>query len=248
MRIVTCSDTHTKHNLITIPPCDVLIHAGDFSWKGRFNEVLDFAIWLREQPAKRIIVIAGNHEVTLDRRHPAHRMMPDVRENAGIVHDPFGKITYLEDNAVTIDGVKFYGTPYTPWFHDWGFNGLESNTHPFSNYGELPELKRIYGHIHDDTDVLICHGPCYGCVDQGGFGNSDERLGSMDLLKRTQELKNLKLIIGGHIHEARGVITLEGKVYANVATLDRDYETARPPVLFDLVDGDVTIVSGYEKS
>lgn len=231
MKIVAISDTHTKHRLIQIPECDVLVHAGDFSWRGRFPEVVDFASWLREQPAKRIIVIAGNHELTFDRYHRGYD--PSARDL--IVNDPFGRITYLENKSVIIDGVKFYGTPYTPWFHDWAFNGIETNTAPFSNMA-LPKLRDVYSYIDDDTDVLVCHGPAYGCADQGGFGNSDERLGSTDLLRRTQQLKRLKLTICGHIHEARGIVTLENKVYANVSTLDRDYETARPPMVFNLVN------------
>jgi len=244
MKIVAISDTHTKHEKVIIPECDVLVVAGDFTWKGKFMEVVGFAAWLREQPAKRIIVIAGNHELTFDRYHRGYD--PSARDL--IAKDPFGRITYLENQSVTIDGVKFYGTPNTPWFHDWAFNGVETDTHPFSSMA-LPQLRNIYGHIDDDTDVLICHGPAYGCADRGGLGNEDERLGSTDLLRRTQQLKKLKLTICGHIHEARGFVRLapDYKLYANVATLDRDYETARPPVVFELNELDAQIVSGYNK-
>jgi Icc-related predicted phosphoesterase len=239
MRIVACSDTHTKHGRITIPECDVLIHAGDFSWKGTWGETIDFVFWLRKQEqAKHIIVIAGNHELTLDRYH--RKFDPSIRDL--VAKDPFDRITYLENQSVTIDGVKFYGTPWTPWFHDWAFNGIDSGTVPFTNN---PRLVDIYGRIDDDTDVLICHGPAYGCADRGGDGNDDERLGSNDLLRRTQQLKKLKLTICGHIHEARGFVELEKKLYANVATLDRDYETTRPPVVFEVNETSAQILSGY---
>ena len=31
LRIACISDTHGRHRSITVPPCDVLIHAGDFT-------------------------------------------------------------------------------------------------------------------------------------------------------------------------------------------------------------------------
>ena len=240
MKIVAISDTHCSHAKVTIPECDVLVVAGDFTWQGKYMEVLDFVSWLRVQPAKHKIVIAGNHELTFDKGH--RKYDPSARDL--VANDPFGEITYLENRSVVIDGVKFYGTPWTPFFHDWGFNGIESGTVPYTN---SPKLSDVFGWIDEDTDILICHGPAYGCADQGGHGNEDERLGSNDLLKRTQQLKKLKLTISGHIHEARGVVThlLNGKTYANVSTLDRDYETARPPVVFTFEDGSVTSIEGF---
>jgi len=242
MKIVAISDTHTKHAKVTIPECDVLIHAGDSTWTGKFGEVVDFVSWLREHPAKRIIVIAGTHELTLDRYH--RKFDPSIRDL--VARDPFDRITYLENQSVTIDGVKFYGTPYTPWFHDWAFNGVETGTQPFSSMA-IPKLRDIYNYADEDTDVLVCHGPAFGCADvkPGENGNDDERLGSTDLLRRTQQLKKLKLLICGHIHEARGFVELQGKLYANVATLDRDYETARPPVVFEVNENTAQILSGY---
>jgi len=243
MKIVAISDTHTEHKQLVIPECDVLVVAGDFTYTGKWGEVVDFASWLREQPARRILVVAGNHELTFDKGH--RKYDPSVRDI--IANDPFDRITYLENRSVVIDGIKFYGTPWTPWFHDWAFNGIEGGTVPFSNN---PRLADIYSHIDDDTDILICHGPAYGCADEGGDANSDERLGSNDLLRRTQQLKKLKLTIGGHIHEARGfkrLLLCDNKLYANVSSLDRDYKTIRPPVVFEVNDLGVEIESGYPK-
>jgi Icc-related predicted phosphoesterase len=242
LKIVAISDTHCAHAKVTIPECDVLVHAGDFSWVGRFGEVCDFLSWLKQQPARHKVFVCGNHELSCDKYH--RKYDPSIRDLLVNTYDD--SIHYLENKSITIDGVKFYGTPYTPWFHDWGFNGEESDTHPFSS-SSLPKLRDVYGWIDDDTDVLICHGPAYGCADEGGNGNSDERLGSTDLLRRTQQLKKLKLTICGHIHEARGLVRLlpDGKLYANVSTLDRDYKTARPPVVIEVNETSAQILSGY---
>jgi len=227
MKIVAISDTHCSHEALTIPPCDVLIHAGDSTWQGRFFEVRDFLYWMERQPATHKIVIAGNHELTLDQSHVKYN--PTIREMLlGTCKD---SIHYLENASVVIDGVKFYGTPWTPWFHSWAFNGIDDGVPPYTNN---PYLRDIFGKVDDDTNVLICHGPCYGLVDEGGHGNADERLGSVALLRKSQSLKQVRLIVGGHIHEARGVKMSEDKMYANVASLDRDYKTIRPPMIFNL--------------
>lgn len=246
MKIVAISDTHCAHERLIIPECDVLVVAGDFTWRGRYMEVVGFAEWIRKQPARHILVVAGNHELTFDQGHRRY----DPSAKAVIAQDPFDRIKYLENRSIVIDGVKFYGTPWTPWFHDWAFNGIESNTVPYTNN---PRLADIYGRIDDDTNVLICHGPCYGCADVGGADvggrNIDERLGSLDLLKRTQQLKQLKLTISGHIHEARGYVRLypDDKLYTNVASLGRDYETIKPPVVIELTEYETEIISGYEE-
>lgn len=62
MKIVCISDVHGKWNKLTIPECDVLISAGDYSFKGEKHMVEDFHKWLNKQPAKHIISVQGNHE------------------------------------------------------------------------------------------------------------------------------------------------------------------------------------------
>lgn len=62
LKIVAISDTHNRHNRITIPECDVLIHCGDYSSMGYEHEIINFYKWLNIQKTKRIISIQGNHE------------------------------------------------------------------------------------------------------------------------------------------------------------------------------------------
>lgn len=70
LRIVCISDTHNYHRKLTrlIPPCDLLIHAGDFTESGSPTEVKDFCSWLRKGLpwVGARVVIAGNHDVSLD--------------------------------------------------------------------------------------------------------------------------------------------------------------------------------------
>lgn len=244
MKIVAISDTHTKHKHLRhvggIPECDVLVHAGDFTWTGKFWEVRNFLDWFQKQPAKHKIIIAGNHEEPLDKTHKKYNVTI-----AGLVK-MYDDIIYLENSAITIDGVKFYGTPWTPWFHDWGFNGIEGADAPFRRGGGRM-LEDVYGDIPHDTNVLICHGPPYDIVDRA---TSDNRCGSVEMRKllESDKLPTLNLYLCGHIHEARGYEIACGGVHiCNVSSLGRDYKTVMPPVVIELDgNGFVDSVQGYE--
>ena len=243
MRICAISDTHTLHRRLTIPECDVLIHCGDFTFLGKQEEVSDFRDWLVEQPADRIIVIAGNHEITFD--PGMDEFDPGIKSI--ITKEP--KITYLENSSVTIDGIKFWGTPWTPRFFDWGFNGVEGDDAIFVTYRDDSErfrpLDEVFAEIDDDVNVVISHGPVNGMVDRN---SEDGRCGSVAMARRMQDLPGLKLSLCGHIHEARGIGTaLNDVMFCNVSSVWRDYETMAPPAVIDLDDsGNPTIIEGYE--
>ena len=66
MRIICISDTHNQHEKLAIPEGDVLIHAGDWTGTGTLKQVISFIRWFANQPHKHKILIAGNHEITLD--------------------------------------------------------------------------------------------------------------------------------------------------------------------------------------
>lgn len=239
MKLIAISDTHTKHKQLTIPECDVLVHCGDFTWTGRYQEVQNFRDWFLRQPARHKIVIAGNHEETFDDttgryNGNCHRLISQCKG-----------INYLENSAITIDGVKFYGTPWTPWFYDWAFNGVTDKDASFRR-GTL--LSAVYGDIPEDTNILICHGPAYNLADRNSH---DGRCGSVEMrrLLESGKLASLQLYLCGHIHEARGhEIDCGGVHFCNVSTLDRDYETVSPPVIINLdANGLIDSVQGYDK-
>jgi 3',5'-cyclic AMP phosphodiesterase CpdA len=61
MGIVAISDTHGLHASGPIPDGDILVHAGDISSTGKFQEVAAAAQWLKSLPHRHKIVVAGNH-------------------------------------------------------------------------------------------------------------------------------------------------------------------------------------------
>jgi len=94
--------------------------------------------------------------------------------------------------TVEIEGVRFWGSPWQPWFFDWAFN-LER--------GE--EIRAKWELIPDDTEVLITHGPPQG---HGDMTSRGEGAGCADLLARIRQVKP-RYHLFGHIHEGYGTST-----------------------------------------
>ncbi len=225
MRLVCISDTHNQHEKLNIPHGDVLIHAGDFTGTGTHRQVISFVRWFANQPHKYKVLVAGNHEVTLDQsfyqknwarfhnKYPlrAHEIKNYVLREEGII--------YLENSEVVIEGVKFYGSPYQPEFGGWAF-GLERGD----------SIRKAWGEIPQDTDVLITHGPPHGYGDKLYFG---ERVGCKDLLKELDRVKP-KVHIYGHIHEGYGTYEHGVSKLINPASCNEDYLLVNEPIVYDL--------------
>lgn len=183
MKIVCISDTHGKHRSMNpLPDGDILIHAGDFSNDGSpegVKEIIDFNNWLGEQKQfKWKIVIAGNHDIYFQTNPRAARALLD---NA----------IYLQDSAVILEGLKIYGSPWTPRFFDWAF------------MGEPETLRAIWAEIPEDVDILITHGPARGVCDR--MKTDWDSLGCRELSLRIGRLTgDLKLHVHGHIHGGYG--------------------------------------------
>jgi Icc-related predicted phosphoesterase len=226
IRFVCISDTHQKHADIDVPDGDVLIHAGDFSTKGDLKVVQSLAGFLKKLPHKHKLIIAGNHDVTFHDEYYAknwkryHKAEYDVKEIQACLKD-LQEITYLEDSEVIIEGVKIYGSPWLPSYHDWAFN-LERG-------GEV--LKQKWEQIPNGTDVLITHGPP---AKHGGFVDPKTDTGCEDLLAAVQKIKPLVHVFG-HIHQDYGVTKDEHTTYINACNLTTSYKVQNEPIVFDLI-------------
>jgi len=206
MRLVCVSDTHAYHDAIHIPDGDVLVHAGDLTKRGTVEEVRAAANWLAKLPHKRKLVVAGNHDFLFERDPSLARAL-------------FANATYLEDEAVEIDGTHFYGSPYTPEFFDWAFM--------------LPRgaaLRAKWSGIPKDVDVLITHGPPHRVLDLTLHG---DYAGCEELAKRVAEIKP-RVHIFGHIHESYGVRDEGSTHFMNASICTFDYRPKNAPLVFDL--------------
>ena len=114
MKIVCISDTHGHTNKdFHIPDGDVIVHAGDLTAHGSPDEFLKFIEWFVQLPHKHKVFIAGNHDFVCE-KHP--KLIDDYLKE---VNDP--GLHYLNESGVVIDGVKFWGSPWTPRFGNWAF-------------------------------------------------------------------------------------------------------------------------------
>jgi predicted phosphodiesterase len=108
MRLVFISDTHNQ-TAFSVPDGDALIHSGDATMNGTASEIIAFNAWLEKQPHRYKIFVAGNHDVGFEKAPEAAQRLLTVP-------------MYLEHSSIKIEGVKFFGSPYTPAFYDWAFN------------------------------------------------------------------------------------------------------------------------------
>lgn len=141
IKVCGISDTHNLHDRLVIPPCDLLIHAGDATNQGTRQELEKFEAWLLKQPAKVIVYVPGNHD--LDCQNKNWR--------------PKAPIHCLVDQSLEVFGLKIYGSPWQPEFCNWAYN-LPRNQHG---------LRNKWRAIPDDTNILITHGPAFGMLDNG---------------------------------------------------------------------------------
>ena len=207
MKITCISDTHTAE--IELGSGDVLVHAGDLTYRGRTKETKRQLDWLAsyKDKFKEIIIVPGNHEVDWQSGHVPFQRYCAERG-----------LTVLVDQSKIIDGVKFYGTPTTPEFCGWA-------------YMKLPgEIGAYWDNIPDDTDVLITHGPPHGILDANPH---DYKCGCPQLLTRVKVVKP-SIHIFGHIHDGHGMVEKDGTVFINAAIMDEDYQPTNNPIKVQL--------------
>ena len=217
MKIVCISDLHGRLPE-RIPECDVLTIAGDtcptYSHERGFQRQwleTEFNDWLKDQPAKDKVMVAGNHDFIFEdvALHGAAPVKLDCH--------------YLCDSGVEIDDIKFWGHPWSPMFCQWAFM--------LYNYNGDGDLYKKSLTIPEDTNVLISHSPPYGILDKiegvdimvSGV-REREYLGSKPLKKRLLQLKDLKLHTFGHIHSSSGIQKIGNVTYVNASLLDEEYK------------------------
>lgn len=209
MKIVAISDTHTMLKKVKVPDGDLLIHTGDLTFSGGLIEIISELNALKALPHKTKLLIEGNHD-RLGEVNPTY--MNELCLERGI--------TPLRNSSITIDNIKFYGSPYTPEFGNWSFMASRG-----------PEIRTIWEDIPLDTNILLTHGPAYGILDVNLEG---EHCGCEELTKRIKELPALTHHIFGHIHEGYGKIEIDGVTYINASTCTRQYKPTNKPVIFEI--------------
>ncbi|CAG8014316.1 unnamed protein product [Penicillium salamii] len=180
--VVCISDTHNTQP--DVHDGDILIHAGDLTQSGSFQELQDSINWLRSLPHPTKIVIAGNHDLLLD----STRDDVSGRAASERAQIDWGDIIYLDNEEVTIHcpngrQLRVYGSPYSCRHGNWAF--------------QYPRNQDVWaGSVSDGIDVLITHGPPLAHLDLLKFG--------CPYLLQTLWRVRPRLHVFGHIHEGSG--------------------------------------------
>jgi hypothetical protein len=232
MRIVVISDQHGY--LPEIPPCDLLIIAGDVcpdrfgpfvamhnpdQQKSWFNRSV--RSWLARSPATHKVLTWGNHDwcgQTCSFRHdsPAEARTTELQ----ILVDEGTRVPAGSAGEAT---VSVWATPWSNQFMNWAF------------MKPAPDLETIYAEIPEGIDILTSHQPPYGYgdrYDDVGSGKL-EYLGSRELLATIERVRP-KLVICGHIHDGYGRFEHAGIPIYNVSVVDEQYQFVHPPTVIDL--------------
>lgn len=211
-RFLIISDTHgIKFQANRLPPSvDVAIHCGDLTQHSKLDEFRDTIQTLKDIDATLKLVIAGNHDFSLDipvfrqkiaeanklAEEPlgddlvkrefgdfgaARRLLKEAKDDGIILVDEGAHQFTLRNGAV----LKIYASPYTPSTGgEWGFQ--YTGAHEFD--------------IEPGTDVVITHGPPHGIMDMTG---EKKRVGCPQLFSAIAKAQP-QLHCFGHVHEGWG--------------------------------------------
>lgn len=243
-RIVCISDTHLAHlppTRIDVPDGDILVHAGDATFKGTRDEIELFSEWFGRLPHKHKVFVPGNHDCGFD------CASYDYPEQMIALLPPCHVLMGRARGTVEIEGLKFWGSPYQPELCNWAFNVPRG-----------PMLRQHWATIPDDTDVLVTHSPPMGTLDrvwrQKYVYDAEkktqvakkyrEHVGCADMWQAVQRVQP-RLHVFGHIHCDAGVkhhtwkaertpqLTNE-TIFVNAAICDERYVPSQKAVVIDL--------------
>jgi Icc-related predicted phosphoesterase len=228
MKIAFISDTHSSHKACEqwlkdlnkwdeFCNADILCHSGDISRLGVLKEVTAFLEWFNELPNRYKIFIAGNHDFFFE-----YTPLQEIEE----LLKKYPNIIYLNDSGITIEGINFWGSPITPWYHNWAFN----RTRSLGKGGIKGGIKEHWDLIPQNTDVLLVHGPPFDILDKTWRNDST---GCIDLLNTINLIKP-QIVAFGHIHEAYGLVKLDNTLYLNASILNIQYLPANLPHIIEI--------------
>lgn len=199
-RIWQISDTHGKHEQLIIPEdIDIVIHSGDGgSYKNPDYCEPDLRAcltWLSNLPAPYKVYVPGNHDTAMEASLVKPEEYPDI--------------TILIHEFAEVDGIKIFGSPWTPYFGGWAYNAVPH------------QIEILWESINEDIDILVTHGPVKDILDLCPDG---DHAGCPYLRNKVFQIKP-KIHQFGHIHLNGGLTeTHNGIKFCNAAVLNEQYQ------------------------
>ncbi len=229
MRICCISDFHGNLDF-EVPDCDLLLIAGDICGSSEINHQINylsgkFKKFLEKLQDRGISVcgVCGNHDWVFQETPLLVPKLPwTVLIDKSYEFEKEGH--WDEYKCPEYFTLKIWGSPWQKRFFDWAFN-LDPE-----------DLKLKWAEIPEDTEVLLLHSPVYGILDLVLDGSHQ---GCPHLLERIRSLKDLKLVVSGHLHLQGGQTETHdfgnGAVkFVNAALMDDNYKLVRTPVVVEI--------------
>ena len=212
MKICCVADTHCADlEELNLPDADILIHAGDWTFRGDVKEVAQFNEYcgkVKDKFKHGIHIVPGNHDWL-------------AQKQLHLCKDMLANCHMVTHEVVEIEGKRFWFCPYTLFFNDWAFNEYEAR------------LKDIYGMIPEGIDVLVTHGPPYGILDEVCRDFKQTFLGSHALLDQVQLVKP-RFHVFGHIHSGYGMKRVADTTFINAAVHNNHYQLVNLPIVIEI--------------
>ncbi len=198
--------------LPVVPPCDVLLLAGDIcpisgeygdhtpKQQARFLKA-QFYRWCLDVPAEYIVLTPGNHDAIFEHK------------NRGFHYELPQKVALLIDEAVEIDrgGPRVFAQPWIPTLKMWPFYKMNS------------QLEELAEKLPRDVDIWMFHGP--PLVDRSTYALDMVRgkhAGNPYVTPKILD-RRPQLVVCGHIHEGFALDEIGEVPIANVAFVDEHY-------------------------
>lgn len=194
---------------------------------------------LKQADAELKLVIAGNHDISLDKGYYAQRgaarhgsaRVEDPDEIRGLYTNEAARqagIVYMEEEVQTFElknGARFtvYASPYTPEFCGWAF-AYKRNEDRFNNPSETANFQALNPvPSFPKVDIMLTHGPPLGILDQVLHG---PKAGCEHLLQACSRARP-RLHVFGHIHEGFGAVRHNWVTDTTETIPSQDPETVR---------------------
>lgn len=214
------SDTHGKSNLpknLSNVNVNVVLHCGDLSECGKLEDYRRTIALLAAISAPLKLVIAGNHDLTLDKQFwdkystatgaCLHRQARELwigkeANDAGIVFLENGLHEFKLDNGAKLRIYASSATPNSSGVREWAFGhrtrediynpegrGISYSTYAATTSSDITDDAQI--------DVFMTHGPAKYRLDKTKFGG--ESIGCPHLFRALRRTRPA-LHVFGHVH------------------------------------------------
>jgi Icc-related predicted phosphoesterase len=223
MRIWLISDTHTQHAGLAVPQAEMVIHCGDEANSADVAEnaqqCRDFFEWFTELPIPQKLFVPGNHSTAIEQGAVSPADYPSVR--------------FLLHESFHFDGLRIFGSPYTPQHHDWVFMRPRSS------------MNDVWQTVPSGVDLLITHGPPKGILDltYDGEAKAIVQGGCSALRSHVDTRIQPKVHAFGHFHDQHGLTNFgtytRGQTkFINCSCCDRAGSLVNPGCVIELHPSD----------